>query len=182
MWRKSSEAIPSSPPGESPFPTSGSAPKASSPMGTERPTPPGGLGANSSWVNQGLRFHGVFSGNSDLYLDGELQGKIRLKHSAVSIGPNGRVQGDIDARELIVKGSLNGNVRAGAKTVLGRTGRLRGDISGKCVVIEEGAFFQGRVEMEGTEETRNSAASETPQEGREIQSIASRGGEGPSRR
>lgn len=178
MWRKSPEANPSSPSGEPHFPVA--APEARGPASTvsERPIPPAGVGPNASWINQGLRFHGVFSGNSDLYMDGELQGKIRLKQSAVSIGPNGKVQGDVHAREIVVKGTLNGNVQAGAKTVLGRTGRVRGDILGKCVVIEEGAFFQGRVDMEGAEEKRNAAGAESAEEDREVQPMATQAREG----
>ncbi len=53
----------------------------------------------------GLKIRGELSGSSDLYIDGDVQGKINLAGSRVTVGPNGRIQADIEAGEIVVEGS-----------------------------------------------------------------------------
>lgn len=110
---------------------------------------------DASRVGPGLRFRGELSGTSDLYIDGEMIGSVRLEDSLVVVGPNGRVQADIHAHAILVHGSLTGNLFATERIQLGRESRVGGNLSSKHIQIEDGALFKGHVDMD----VRQAAAS-----------------------
>jgi cytoskeletal protein CcmA (bactofilin family) len=91
---------------------------------------------------------GQVGGTSDLVIDGELEGQVQLE-SHVTIGAEGRVRGDITARTVRIGGRVVGNVRGIEKVEILPSGRLEGDVSAPRVVLAEGAFFKGKVEMSG---------------------------------
>jgi cytoskeletal protein CcmA (bactofilin family) len=152
MWRKPAEAKPSSQalkePEPAPFHPPAALP-AAAPAGTfSAPTAaPLPAGTGISKIGSGLKFKGEFFGDSDLYIDGEAQGKIRLAKSKVTVGPNGRVQADVEAREIIVEGSLNGNLKASERVRLGSSSRVQGTLLSPRVAIDDGARLRGKVEM-----------------------------------
>src|ERR1700722_3136762 len=149
MWNKSSEAKPTSSPNKE---VSVAAPK-SAPMAPSSFVPaaaptPASPAVDTSRVGPGLRFKGELSGTSDLYIDGEMNGNVRLEDSLVVVGPHGRVQADIQAREIMVHGTLNGNLFATERIQLGRESRVGGNLSSKHIQIEDGALFKGHVDMD----------------------------------
>lgn len=149
MWRKSSEGKPSSPATQPPFNPTG--PGSSAPLTPHRESSGSFSGtlSDGSRLTQGLVFRGDFSGTSDLYIDGALEGNIRLAQSNVTIGPNAHVQAaELIAREISVHGSLKGNLRANDRIMLGPTSRVRGNLASRRIHIEEGASFSGKVEMD----------------------------------
>ncbi|MFZ0978800.1 MAG: polymer-forming cytoskeletal protein [Candidatus Acidiferrales bacterium] len=101
----------------------------------------------ASRIQAGLKIHGEISGNSDLYIDGELQGKIRLGGARVVIGPNGKVQADIDAGAVIIEGSVQGNIKASESVRLGAGSRVQGSVVTPRIGIDDGARLRGKVEM-----------------------------------
>jgi cytoskeletal protein CcmA (bactofilin family) len=98
-------------------------------------------------IASGLKINGEISGTSDLYIDGETQGKIRLANARVTIGPNGRVQADIEAREIIIEGSVQGNLKAGERVQLGAQSKVEGSVLTPRIAIDDGARLRGKVEM-----------------------------------
>jgi cytoskeletal protein CcmA (bactofilin family) len=168
MWRKSTEVKPSSPVRAVPAPVSSKPQEApQSPPQSTSPAPalaaPAARAASeasvsgSSKIGSGLRIRGEFSGNSDLYIDGEAQGKIRLAETRVTVGPNGRVQADIEAREIFVEGTVQGNLKASERVRLGAKCRVQGTVLAPRVGIDDGAQFRGKVEV-----TRAAASSAAP--------------------
>jgi cytoskeletal protein CcmA (bactofilin family) len=157
MWRKTSEGKPSS---ESyPAPISGSAAIESSPSfpPAHAPAPaaaprtavesaPAALGSSASRITAGLKVHGEISGSADLYVDGELQGKLRLSNARVTIGPNGRVQADIEAREIVIDGQVDGNLKASERAHFGSSSRVNGSVLTPRIGIDDGARLRGKVE------------------------------------
>jgi cytoskeletal protein CcmA (bactofilin family) len=101
----------------------------------------------TSRIRAGLRIHGEISGNSDLYIDGELQGKIRLGAARVAIGPNGKVQADIDAGAVTIDGSVQGNIKASESVRLGAGSNVQGSVLTPRIGIDDGARLRGKVEM-----------------------------------
>jgi cytoskeletal protein CcmA (bactofilin family) len=159
MWRKPAEAKPS------PLPSKGFAADemAVSPASISAPvpvsTPPlAPLTRSESAVSSGLRIHGEISGTSDLYIDGEARGKIRLETSRVTIGPNGRVQADIEGREIVVQGSVKGNLKASERIRLGNSSRVQGSLLAPAVAIDEGARLRGKVETVRASESQGGSA------------------------
>jgi cytoskeletal protein CcmA (bactofilin family) len=97
-------------------------------------------------IASGLKISGEISGTSDLYIDGETQGKIRLANARVTVGPNGRVQADIEAREIIIEGSVQGNLKAGERVQLGAQSKVQGSVLTPRIAIDDGARLRGKVE------------------------------------
>jgi cytoskeletal protein CcmA (bactofilin family) len=105
------------------------------------------VATGTSRINAGLKIQGEISGSSDLYIDGEMQGKIRLANAQVEIGPNGRIQADIEARGIVIEGSVQGNLKAGESVHLGPASRVQGSVLTPRIGIDDGARLRGKVEM-----------------------------------
>src|ERR1700693_5998172 len=158
MWNKSAEAKPSSQASEPSVPVI-PAPAASTQQTPDTaaapptpqnsaPVPPAAPSSTSvTTIAAGLKISGEISGTSDLYIDGETQGKVRLPNARVTVGPNGRVQADIEAREIIVEGTVQGNLKAGERLHLGAGSRMQGSVLTPRFAIEDGARLRGKVEM-----------------------------------
>jgi cytoskeletal protein CcmA (bactofilin family) len=154
MWRKQSEPVasPSLPEPVSPpvAPVRSAAPeRPAAPSPAVSTTAPGPEAARPevTRIAQGIQIKGELSGRTDLYVDGRVEGTIRLSQSSVTVGPNGRVSADVEAREIVVRGTVKGNLLGRERVVLGNTGDVHGNVSTQRLAIEEGARFQGRVEM-----------------------------------
>jgi cytoskeletal protein CcmA (bactofilin family) len=120
---------------------------------------PASLGNNASKITAGLKINGEISGSADLYIDGEVQGKLRLGNARVTVGPNGRVQADIEAREIVVDGTVNGNLKAGERAHFGSSSRVNGSVLTPRIGIDDGARLRGKVETVPTAPARESASS-----------------------
>ena len=84
----------------------------------------------------------------DLTIDGTVEGNIQLKENSLTIGPNGIIKADINAKKVTIIGEVQGNVTAEETVEIRETGKLRGNIVAPRLVIADGAFFKGSVEME----------------------------------
>ena len=116
----------------------------------------------ASRIQAGLKIHGEISGNSDLYIDGELQGKIRLGGARVVIGPNGKVQADIDAGAVTIDGSVQGNIKASESVRLGAGSRVQGSVLTPRIGIDDGARLRGKVEMVKAGSMASASTTSTP--------------------
>jgi cytoskeletal protein CcmA (bactofilin family) len=99
----------------------------------------------ASTISAGLRIKGEITGSSDLTVDGETQGKIRT-HGRVTVGPQGHVN-DIDAREIVVFGTVQGNLKATESVRLGASSLVEGSVLTPRISIDDGARLRGNVEM-----------------------------------
>ncbi len=100
----------------------------------------------STHIATGSKVVGRISGSADLVIDGVVEGEIHLE-SRVVVGSEGRVEGKILARSVEVGGKVLGNVQGVERVEVLATGSLEGDVLSPRVVIAEGAFFKGKVEM-----------------------------------
>lgn len=153
MWRKQSEGKPSSSastsfdsPSYAPPASSAPGPVSSPPSSTSFAGTPG-ASTDSSVLTRGIRIKGDVAGKGEITIDGEIIGSVHLSEARVAVGPNGHVKANIEAREVIVRGNVEGNLRGRERVVLGATGSVKGDIDAARVVIEDGAMFRGRVEI-----------------------------------
>ena len=99
-------------------------------------------------VAAGTRIRGEVSGPTELLIEGEIEGEIRLD-ATVTIGAEGAVQGPVTAPMVRVGGRVMGSITATDRVEVAPSGSVEGDISAPRIVIAEGAFFRGRVEMRG---------------------------------
>jgi cytoskeletal protein CcmA (bactofilin family) len=142
-------------------PATHGAPAASPPERRPQPTA-GSAAAGTTHIAPGAKITGQVNGTSDLVVDGELEGQVRLETSGVTIGPEGRVRGDIVARSVRIGGRVEGNVQGHEKVEILPSGRLEGDVAAPRVMLAEGAFFKGKVEMTGTKAAAAVAAPAAP--------------------
>jgi cytoskeletal protein CcmA (bactofilin family) len=97
-------------------------------------------------VGKGMRFRGEMYSDEELYLDGELEGTLEVRHR-LTIGPNGKVKASVKAKELIVRGWIEGNVETADRIVIMNGASILGDVKTAGIVIEDGAFFKGAIDI-----------------------------------
>jgi cytoskeletal protein CcmA (bactofilin family) len=97
----------------------------------------------------------VFTGDMEvkgtLRIDGRIKGRI-ICDETVSIGATGEVEADIDAKMVIVAGTVIGNIRTSEKIEMQAKAKVMGDVTTKNIVIEQGAIFHGSCQMKGVKE------------------------------
>ncbi len=103
---------------------------------------------NLANIGKSLQVKGELTGNEDLTIEGKVDGKIYLKDHKLTIGPNGRVKADVQAKSIVVAGKLDGNVAADDRVEITATGTMKGDVVAPRVVLADGARFKGSVDME----------------------------------
>ncbi len=104
-------------------------------------------GADStSLVSRQIVVEGDISGDENLHVDGHVKGTIRLTGD-LFIGASGVVDAEVDARNVIIQGTLSGKVIARNQLEIKPSGRLMGDCSAVCIEIQEGAVFEGTSRM-----------------------------------
>lgn len=109
-------------------------------------------------IGQGIRIKGEVTGTEDLFVDGFVEGKLNLAADcSLTIGPNGIIKADLVAREIIVRGKVEGKVIARDKLQIGSTGEINGEVQTGRLAIEDGATLRGKVEA-GRMETAKTAA------------------------
>ena len=94
----------------------------------------------------------------DLTIDGEVEGTIELQEHRLTIGPNGKVVATIKAREVVVIGTVHGNIETREKIEIRKEAKLVGDIRTARIVIEDGAYFKGSVDITRAEAPKPAAA------------------------
>ena len=111
----------------------------------------------STTIGRTVVIKGEVRCEEDLLIDGQLEGKLELGQHRLVVGPNGTVRAAIGAREVEVQGAVNGNVEAAERIILRKNAKLVGDLKMASVVIEDGAYFKGNIEITRPQEA-NSAA------------------------
>jgi len=139
---------PAAPASSSPAPPAPSAP-APAPAAPERRPQPAPVSTTPTHIAGGTKVIGQVNGSSDLIVDGELEGQVDIE-SNVTIGADGRVKGNVTARSVKIGGRVTGNVHGREKVEILPSGKLEGDVAAPRVVLAEGAFFKGKVEMTGS--------------------------------
>lgn len=102
-------------------------------------------------IGKSVVVKGELSGSEDLVIDGEIEGSISLRGQSLTVGPNGRLRANIEARNVILHGRVDGDVRATERVELRKTASLAGNISTARISIEDGAFFKGTIDIQKPE-------------------------------
>lgn len=101
----------------------------------------------SASIGKAVKVNGQIYSKEDLYVDGDVEGTIELLEHKLTIGPNGKVHSAIRAREVVVLGSIQGNVEASDRLEIRKDAKLVGDIKTARIIIEDGAFFKGSIDI-----------------------------------
>lgn len=116
------------------------------------PTPPRSFdppasSQGSATIGKAVMVKGQIFSREDLVIDGEVEGTVELQDHRLTVGPNGKVQAGVKAREIVVLGTIHGNVEATDKIDIRKDARLVGDIKTARIVIEDGAYFKGSIDI-----------------------------------
>src|SRR3984957_2890979 len=97
-----------------------------------------------------LHVKGEITGNEDLAIDGSVEGLVQLEDRKLTVGASARVTADIIAREVVVYGNVKGNLRARDRIEIKKDGSVVGDLTTARIMIEDGAYFKGSIEIDKT--------------------------------
>ncbi len=103
--------------------------------------------ADQATIGKSLVIKGEVTGSESLYIDGRVEGSINLAGNRVTIGRNGVVAANINAREIVVLGKVRGNLTASDRVDIRSDGSLTGDVIAARISIEDGAFFKGGIDI-----------------------------------
>jgi len=128
-------------------------PKEGMPMSTmpTRGFEPEAPRTGSAVIGKSVVIKGQIYSREDLVVDGELEGTIEAHEHRITVGPNGKIQANLKGREVVLLGQVHGNVEATDKIEIRKDARLVGDIKTARIVIEDGAYFKGSIDISKAE-------------------------------
>jgi cytoskeletal protein CcmA (bactofilin family) len=98
-------------------------------------------------IGRSVTIHGEIIGSEDLYLDGAVEGTLTLTGNRLTVGPNAHIVADLEVRDIVVYGRVEGNIKASGRVDLRQTAEVTGDILTSRLSIEEKAAIRGRVDV-----------------------------------
>jgi cytoskeletal protein CcmA (bactofilin family) len=148
MWKPTNQPTTPGRPGE---PERPAAPAPATPSAASEPAPAtrpvGTTTADQATIGKSLVIKGEVTGSESLYIDGRVEGSINLSGNRVTVGRNGVVSANINAREIVVLGKVRGNLTASDRVDIRSDGSLTGDVVAARISIEDGAFFKGGIDI-----------------------------------
>jgi cytoskeletal protein CcmA (bactofilin family) len=110
-----------------------------------------------SFLGEGTELNGELTFTHGLRVEGVVRGKVRSE-ALLEIGPAGKMDAEIDVRKIIIRGEFRGAIHASDRVEILKDGKVFGDIFSPCLIIEAGAFFEGRCNMIDQKKAQNAAA------------------------
>lgn len=102
---------------------------------------------NVSVIGESLHFKGELSAGEDLIIEGKVEGKINQGKCCLTLKPNGKILADVNATKIFIEGYVKGNLHATVGVTVRESGKVKGNIVAPKVALEEGATFNGSIEM-----------------------------------
>lgn len=103
-------------------------------------------------IGKSVVIKGEVTGTESLFIEGKVEGVINLPGNGVTVGRNGQVNATVTAREIVVQGKVVGNVDAIDRLNVGKEGSLTGDAIAHRIMVEDGAFFKGKIDIRNSSE------------------------------
>ncbi len=157
MWKKNDAPIPQNTPARGPAestnppsaPAPAHTPSAAVPPPAAAPSQPVRVAAPSTPASIGASvvIKGELSAKEDLTISGRVEGKIDVRDHVVRVGREAQVHAEINARAVMVEGTVVGNVNATERIELLENGSVEGDIAAPKIAMAEGAQFRGKIDM-----------------------------------
>ena len=144
------------------------------PLDSAYPASTSDRGSNSGMARLGASLHvkGEITGNEDLTIDGSVEGLVHLEDRKLTVGASARLTADVIAREVVVYGNVKGNLRARDRIEIKKDGSVVGDLTTARIMIEDGAYFKGSIEIDKAGESSDSSDLEKPAYTRAARSAA----------
>ena len=114
---------------------------------TSKSTIPSVPGSQRTVIGRTVVAQGQIASAEDLQIDGKFDGSISVADHILTVGPEGHVKAEIRARQVVIQGSVEGDVTAREKIEIRRSGHVEGDLVAGSIAIEEGASFKGSIDI-----------------------------------
>src|ERR1051326_6452465 len=169
MWNKRKEDEPTKP--AAPTITPKPAPPEPTPVPVKKEATPSTMSSTpfrspdldasrgAATIGKAVKVNGQIISQEDLYVDGDVEGTVELIQHKLTIGPNGKVHAAIKAREVVALGNIQGNVEASDRIEIRKDARLVGDIKTARIIIEDGAYFKGSIDIVKPEPAKSGGSS-----------------------
>ena len=110
-------------------------------------------------------------------MDGSVEGLIQLEDRKLTVGASAKVTADMIAREVVVYGNVKGNLRARDRIEIKKDGSVVGDLTTARIMIEDGAYFKGSIEIDKTGDASSTSDNDVdkPAYTRSMRTASSRG-------
>jgi cytoskeletal protein CcmA (bactofilin family) len=115
-------------------------------------------------IGRSLVIKGEVSGSESLYIDGRIEGSLNFADHRVTVGRNGHVDANINAREVVIMGTVKGNIQCGDRVDIRAEGSLTGDIVTQRISVEDGAMLTGSVQVRSIEQKKSKDGSKSQSE------------------
>jgi cytoskeletal protein CcmA (bactofilin family) len=102
---------------------------------------------HAATIGKSVKVVGQIFSKEDLFVDGTVEGTVEAAEHKLTIGPHGSVQASIKAREVLALGTIQGNVEAYERLEIRKDAKLVGDIRTARIIIEDGAYFKGSIDI-----------------------------------
>lgn len=112
-----------------------------------RPARASNQGDDVANIGKSIAIKGDLSGNEDLVIEGKVEGKVDLPNNQLTVGANGVVKAEIQAKAVVVVGKVSGNIRGTERIEIQATGIVDGDVTAPRLVVAEGAVLNGSIQM-----------------------------------
>lgn len=99
-------------------------------------------------IGKSVVIKGELSGSEDLYVDGQVEGSIELRGNSLTVGPNGIVKANVSGKTITIQGKLDGKITASDRVEFRKSAVVSGDVVAQRIAIEDGAYFQGKVDIQ----------------------------------
>ena len=105
------------------------------------------LSKQKTIIGKDITIEGNIRGREHMVIDGSVKGNIEMETHNFAMGPAGKVEGEIHARNISISGQMKGNIKTPGKIEITKEADFQGDILAKSIAVENGAFFKGSVEL-----------------------------------
>lgn len=117
-------------------------------------------------IGRSVVIKGEVTGAEPLYIDGRVEGSISLSDNRVTIGRNGSVVANISAKEVVIMGSVKGNIQCTDRLDIRSEGSLIGDVVTQRISVEDGAVMKGAVEVRATQQKNEKSQTKSSEAGK----------------
>jgi cytoskeletal protein CcmA (bactofilin family) len=106
-------------------------------------------------IGRSLVIKGDISGGESLFVDGRIEGTVNIPEHRVTVGRNGVVTADVNAREVVIMGKVHGNIICSDRLDIRSEGAVTGDVVVQRISVEDGAILKGSVQVQAASEQKN---------------------------
>lgn len=138
-------------------------------------------GKPQALIGSKIRIKGELYGEEDILIQGRVEGTIEVKENNLTVGADGYVSADSQAKEIIVEGEVRGDLTGEEKVIIKSTSNVHGNIVAPRVSLEEGAKFKGMIDMEGSRKTADDKLASVGDKSKAPKMVDSKDGDRPAK-